>query len=126
MREIENAQDVHELVQTFYKKVMSDEVIGPFFKGINLEEHLPKMEFFPPVNESQRELGWKVLKFKKEGFAYFIYEPKDDFLNMNYEEIVSPIEKHFKIDFNNFMSFKDVVKEWLSKEYDINGVKVVR
>jgi hemoglobin len=46
MREIENAQDVHELVQTFYKKVMSDEVIGPFFKGINLEEHLPKMEFF--------------------------------------------------------------------------------
>jgi hemoglobin len=46
MREIENAQDVHELVQTFYRKVMSDEVIGPFFKGINLEEHLPKMEFF--------------------------------------------------------------------------------
>jgi len=89
-------------------------------------QSLPKMEFFPPVNESQRELGWKVLKFKKEGFAYFIYEPKDDFLNMNYEEIVSPIEKHFKIDFNNFMSFKDVVKEWLSKEYDINGVKVVR
>ncbi|MFZ9587803.1 MAG: group III truncated hemoglobin [Crocinitomicaceae bacterium] len=46
MKEIENAQDVHELVSSFYKKVMSDDVIGPFFRGIQLEEHLPKMEFF--------------------------------------------------------------------------------
>lgn len=46
MKEIENAQDVHELVSSFYKKVMSDDVIGPFFRGIQLDEHLPKMEFF--------------------------------------------------------------------------------
>ena len=46
MKEIENAQDVHVLVSSFYKKVMSDDVIGPFFRGIQLDEHLPKMEFF--------------------------------------------------------------------------------
>lgn len=46
MKEIENAQDVHKLVSSFYEKVMSDDVIGPFFRGIQLEEHLPKMEFF--------------------------------------------------------------------------------
>jgi hemoglobin len=46
MREIENEADVHELVQTFYQKVMEDELISPFFKRLNFEEHLPKMEFF--------------------------------------------------------------------------------
>jgi hemoglobin len=46
MREIENEADVHELVQTFYRKVMEDELISPFFKRLNFEEHLPKMEFF--------------------------------------------------------------------------------
>jgi len=46
MREIENARDVHELVQTFYQKVMKDEQLSPFFKHLNLDEHLPKMEFF--------------------------------------------------------------------------------
>jgi len=46
MREIENAQDVHELVQTFYQKVLKDEILGPFFTRINFDDHLPKMEFF--------------------------------------------------------------------------------
>jgi hypothetical protein len=81
-------------------------------------QSLPKMKFFPSVNDIQR----KVLKFKKEGFAYFIYDPEEGYLRINYEEVFLPIEKHFKI---NFDEFKDVVKEWLSKEYDINGLKVV-
>ena len=46
MREIENEADVHELAQTFYQKFMEDELISPFFKRLNFEEHLPKMEFF--------------------------------------------------------------------------------
>lgn len=46
MKEIENADDVHELVHGFYGKVLKDEVLAPFFARLNLEEHLPKMEFF--------------------------------------------------------------------------------
>lgn len=46
MREIENEADVHELVQTFYQKVLNDELLAPFLKNLNFEEHLPKMEFF--------------------------------------------------------------------------------
>lgn len=46
MKEIENAADVHALVHAFYSKVMADEVLSPFFAGLNLVEHLPKMEFF--------------------------------------------------------------------------------
>jgi hypothetical protein len=85
-------------------------------------QSLPKMEFFPLINQLQREFGWKVLKFKKEGFGYFIYDPEEGNLYINYEEVFSPIEKHFKIDFTDF---KNVVREWISKEYDINGLKVV-
>lgn len=46
MKEIENETDVHELVQTFYQKVLKDDQLSPFFKHLNFEEHLPKMEFF--------------------------------------------------------------------------------
>jgi hemoglobin len=46
MREIKNEADVHELVQTFYQKVLKDELLSPFFKHLDLNEHLPKMEFF--------------------------------------------------------------------------------
>lgn len=46
MRDIENAQDVHELVQLFYQKVLRDELLSPYFKNLNWEDHLPKMEFF--------------------------------------------------------------------------------
>jgi hypothetical protein len=85
-------------------------------------QSLPKMKFFPSVNEIQRKLGWKALKFKKEGFAYFIYDPEEGYLHINYEEVFLPIEKHFKINFNEF---KDVIREWIPKEYDINKLGVV-
>jgi hemoglobin len=46
MREIQNEADVHELIQTFYQKVVKDEQLAPFFKHLNFEDHMPKMEFF--------------------------------------------------------------------------------
>ena len=41
MREIERKQDVIELVDLFYGKIMKDELLSPFFKYLNLEIHLP-------------------------------------------------------------------------------------
>ncbi len=46
MREIENKQDIEELVDIFYNKIMKDELLSPFFKHLNLEIHLTKMVQF--------------------------------------------------------------------------------
>ena len=46
MKEIESISDIELLVNTFYAKVMEDELLAPFFKNINFDKHLPKMNAF--------------------------------------------------------------------------------
>jgi hemoglobin len=76
MREIENEADVHELVQTFYQKVMEDELISPFFKRLNFEEHLPKMEIF-----------WRFVLLDEPGYTTSV---TDKHMHMRLKE------EHFK------------------------------
>ena len=46
-RDIENADDIKLMVDTFYKKVLADETIGYIFKEtINWETHMPLMYRF--------------------------------------------------------------------------------
>ena len=46
MKQLESAADIHQLVDTFYGKVLQDELLAPFFTRMNFAEHLPKMEQF--------------------------------------------------------------------------------
>jgi hemoglobin len=46
MKQLQTAADIHELVNTFYGKVLQDQLLAPFFTRLNFVEHLPKMEQF--------------------------------------------------------------------------------
>jgi len=46
MKQIETKADIKLLVDTFYKAVLKDEVLAPFFRHLNFVEHLPKMIHF--------------------------------------------------------------------------------
>lgn len=46
MKEIESKEDVTLLIETFYQKLVKDELISHFFSHLNLEEHLPKVVQF--------------------------------------------------------------------------------
>ena len=63
MREIKNEADVHELVQTFYQKVLKDDILAPFFQHLNFEEHMPKMEFF-----------WRFVLLDESGYTTNVTE----------------------------------------------------
>jgi len=76
MREIKNEADVHELVQTFYQKVLDDDVLAPFFQHLNFEEHLPKMEFF-----------WRFVLLDEPGYTTSV---TDKHMHMRLKE------EHFK------------------------------
>jgi hemoglobin len=76
MREIKNEADVHELVQTFYQKVMKDDQLAPFFKHLNFEEHMPKMEFF-----------WRFVLLDESGYTTSV---TDKHMQMRLKE------EHFK------------------------------
>jgi hemoglobin len=46
MKQLETAEDIHQLVSGFYDKVLQDEVLAPFFARLDFAAHLPKMEQF--------------------------------------------------------------------------------
>ena len=77
MKEIENDADIRILVDTFYRKVQKDELLGPVFatRIKNWDEHLPRMyRFWASLlfgspgyrgNPFEKHLG---LQLKKEHF----------------------------------------------------------
>ena len=46
MPDIQSKSDVEHLVNTFYDKVLKDDILAPFFKRLNFDRHLPKMVHF--------------------------------------------------------------------------------
>lgn len=46
MKEIESKADVELLIDTFYQKLVKDEVVSHFFAHLDLKEHLPKVVSF--------------------------------------------------------------------------------
>lgn len=46
MKEIESKADVELLIDTFYQKLVKDEVVSHFFAHLDLKEHLPRVVQF--------------------------------------------------------------------------------
>ena len=44
--DITTKQDVEQLVDTFYGRVLTDESLTPFFKNLDFKVHMPKMVHF--------------------------------------------------------------------------------
>ena len=44
--DITTKQDVKQLVDTFYGRVLTDESLAPFFKNLDFKVHMPKMVHF--------------------------------------------------------------------------------
>lgn len=58
MRDIENNEDIALLVNTFYGKVLKDEILAPFFRHLDFERHMPKMIHF-----------WSFVLLNEEGYT---------------------------------------------------------
>ena len=46
MKDLESPEDVSFLVDVFYKKILEDETLSPFFAHIDFKKHKPRMEHF--------------------------------------------------------------------------------
>ena len=58
MKQIENREDVEFLVDSFYTKVVKDDVLSLFFKHLDFDKHLPKMVDF-----------WEFVLLDKAGYT---------------------------------------------------------
>ncbi len=80
--DIKGREGIKRLVDSFYDKVLKDEVIGFFFTdvaAINLKEHLPKMYDF-----------WKNMLFRTQSYGRNAMMPH---LRLNQKEPLQP--QHF-------------------------------
>ncbi len=46
MNDIQTKADIEKLIETFYGKVFKDDLLSPFFKGMDFEAHKPQMVHF--------------------------------------------------------------------------------
>lgn len=63
MKDIITEADIDLLVENFYSKINSHEVLSPFFKHTNWEHHLPRMKQF-----------WYFILLDKPGFKGNIFD----------------------------------------------------
>jgi hemoglobin len=71
MKAIESKEDVELLIETFYQKLVKDELVSHFFSKLDLKEHLPRVVQF-----------WSFILLDEVGYS----------ANM--------MEKHAKLDLN--------------------------
>lgn len=63
MKQLETPSDIHQLVSTFYDKVLQDEQLAPFFQKLDFSAHLPQMERF-----------WRFALLSEEGYTTNVTE----------------------------------------------------
>ncbi len=63
MNDIETEEDIAFWMDSFYRKLLTDEVTAPVFKGLNLEAHMPKLVDF-----------WAFILLDKEGYKTNVFE----------------------------------------------------
>ncbi|MBL0043904.1 MAG: group III truncated hemoglobin [Flavobacteriales bacterium] len=62
-QDISTSEDIHELVERFYRKLVVDPVIGHFFVGLDLEHHIPRIASF-----------WEMILLNKPGYVTNVTE----------------------------------------------------
>jgi hemoglobin len=75
MKQLETAEDIHQLVSVFYDKVLQDTLLSPYFARLDFSAHLPKMEQF-----------WRFALLSEAGYT----------TNVTEKHLKMPLEKvHF-------------------------------
>ena len=60
---IDNKSDIEFLVNSFYKRVLSDELLGPQFSGIDFEHHVPRIIAF-----------WSMVLLDEPGYTTNVFD----------------------------------------------------
>ena len=63
MKQLESSADIHQLVSTFYNKVLQDAQLAPFFQKLDFSAHLPQMEKF-----------WRFALLSEQGYTTNVTE----------------------------------------------------
>jgi hemoglobin len=94
LKPITNREDIEKLVNSFYDKARTDDLIGPIFKHVHWEEHLPKLYSF-----------WEDLLLGTDKYSGRPFPPQMS-LNLKMEHFERWLQLFFKAVDENFIGLK--------------------
>ena len=98
-------------------------VVGSLDKTFEIFDIKEPMDFLNLFNDlesvqSEEDENWTLYRYKK-GHNFMIYDRKNDYVYINYDEIWSVLEDKFSL---NYTETHKLTKVWLDEVYNLRGV----
>jgi hypothetical protein len=98
-------------------------VVGSLDKTFEIFDIKEPMDFLNIFNnletvQSEERQDWTLYRYKK-GHNFMIYDRKNDYVYIHYDEIWSFLEDKFGL---NYSETQELTKRWLDEVYNLRGV----
>ena len=98
-------------------------VVGSLDKTFEIFDIKEPMDFLNLFNDlesvqSEEDENWTLYRYKK-GHNFMIYDRKNDYVYINYDEIWSVLEDKFGLNYSETQKLTNV---WLDEVYNLRGV----
>jgi hypothetical protein len=109
--------------KTGFKSVVK--IVGSLdnlFKIFDIKEPMDFLNIFNDLEtvQSEEREDWTLYRYKK-GHNFIIYNRKNDYVHINYDEIWSVLEDNFGL---NYSETQELTQRWLDEVYNLRGVTV--
>jgi hypothetical protein len=94
--------------------------LGKTFEIFDIKEPIDFLILFNDLEsvQSEEESNWVLYRYKK-GHNFMIYDRKNDYVYINYDEIWSVLEDNFGLKYSEIQK---LTKRWLDEVYNLRGV----
>ena len=98
-------------------------IVGSLDKTFEIFDIKEPMDFLNLFNDlesvqSEEDENWTLYRYKK-GHNFMIYDRKNDYVYINYDEIWSVLEDKFGLNYSETQKLTNV---WLDEVYNLRGV----
>ena len=94
--------------------------IDNLFKILNIKTPMDFLHLFDDLDvvQSEEEPNWTLFRYRPK-HNLIVYERKNDYAHIDYDEIWSVLENHFGL---NYTEAQQLTKEWLGEVYNLRGI----
>ncbi len=94
--------------------------IDNLFKILNIKTPMDFLHLFDDLDvvQSEEEPNWTLFRYRPK-HNLIVYERKNDYVHIGYDEIWSVLDEHFGL---NYTEAQQLTKEWLGEVYNLRGI----
>jgi hypothetical protein len=94
--------------------------IDNLFKVLNIETPMDFLHLFDDLDvvQSEEEPNWTLFRYRPK-HNLIVYERKNDYAHIDYDEIWSVLGEHFEL---SYTETQELTKEWLGEVYNLRRI----